>query len=69
MLRKVSFVGFDDLYDSELILPQPTVIVQPVSDIGTKAALIILDKLIKKKSLPKKDIVFPVSMIIRNSVK
>jgi LacI family transcriptional regulator len=67
--EQISFIGFDDLYDSELISPQPTVIVQPVSDIGTKAALIILGKLIKKKSLPKKDIVFPVSLIIRNSTK
>jgi LacI family transcriptional regulator len=66
---RISFISFDDLYDAELISPQPTVIVQPVSDIGTKAAMIILNKLIKKKSLPKKNTVFPVSMIIRESTK
>ncbi len=64
---QISFVGFDDLYDAELISPKPTVIVQPVVDIGTEAAMIILNKLIKKKSLPKRNIVLPVSMIIRES--
>jgi DNA-binding LacI/PurR family transcriptional regulator len=66
---QISFVGFDDLYDAELISPKPTVIVQPVIDIGTRAAMLILNKLIKKKSLPKKNIVFPVNMIIRESTK
>ncbi len=41
----VAFVGFDHLELARVIRPRPTFVVQPIDEIGTRAAEIMLNRL------------------------
>ena len=64
----ISIIGFDDFLDAEIIDPPPTVIAQPISDIGINTGRLILSK-INKKSKSNDNIILPVKLIARQSTR
>lgn len=65
----LSFVGFDDISHSELMDSPPTVVVQPIAEVGSSAAKLVLRMIEKKEHEKQRDIILPVEMIVRNSTR
>ena len=63
----ISFIGFDDLHDADIMVPPPTVIAQPAVEVGTTAARIILEMIRGDKAKSINNIVLPVNLIVRES--
>ena len=64
----ISIVGFDDLDLSRLCIPSLTTIHQDIQEKGAKAVEILLSD-IKGKSQGKQEVVLPISLVRRDSVK
>ncbi len=64
---QVQLIGFDDIMWSNLFTPALTTISQPIQDIATKAAELIID--IKKYEGKGAEIVYPVELIVRETTK
>jgi DNA-binding LacI/PurR family transcriptional regulator len=65
----ISFVGFDEISCSELMASPPTLIVQPIAEIGSKAAELVLSMVEKGKRNQNRDVILPVTMIVRSSTR
>lgn len=63
-----SVMGFDDLYISSLMTPRITTIHQDAQEKGKFAAEMLVD-LIEGKPIEKRNVILPVSLIERHSVK
>lgn len=64
----ISIVGFDDLDFSRLCIPSLTTIHQDIQEKGAKAVEILLSD-IKGKSQGKQEVVLPINLVRRDSVK
>ncbi|MGL5379193.1 substrate-binding domain-containing protein, partial [Clostridium sp.] len=64
----ISVIGFDDLYISKFISPKLTTISQDILLKGRVAAKLVIDT-IEGNSIDSKEIILPVSLIKRDSVK
>ena len=64
---QVQLIGFDDIMWSNLFTPALTTISQPIQDIATKAAELIID--IEKYEGKGAEIVYPVELIVRETTK
>ena len=65
----ISLVGFDELLYWEFMSPQPTVIVQPIAEVGKQAAEILLRRIEKKDKKKASSIVLPVTIEERSSTR
>jgi DNA-binding LacI/PurR family transcriptional regulator len=63
---RVAVVGFDNISLCEIIEPSLTTIAQPISDLGRRAAAIIIDA-IDEKRIEKRQIVMKSRLIVRKS--
>jgi LacI family transcriptional regulator len=66
---EISIVGFDDIIISSMITPPLTTIRQPIYQMGRKATSILLDRVNKKNSDKKENIILEPSLIVRSSTK
>ncbi|HLR40280.1 MAG TPA: LacI family DNA-binding transcriptional regulator [Virgibacillus sp.] len=64
----LSVIGFDGIIDGETTSPTLTTMVQPIYDMGTFAAEMLIEQ-INNQDLPKKNREFPVQLIERQSTK
>lgn len=64
---QVQLIGFDDIMWSNLFTPALTTISQPIQDIATKAAELIID--INNYEGKGAEIVYPVELIVRETTK
>ena len=64
---QVQLIGFDDIMWSNLFTPALTTISQPIQEIATKAAELIID--IEKYEGKGAEIVYPVELIVRETTK
>ena len=64
---QVQLIGFDDIMWSNLFTPALTTISQPIQDIATKAAELIID--IEKYEGKGAEVVYPVKLIVRETTK
>ncbi|WP_458415315.1 LacI family DNA-binding transcriptional regulator [Schinkia sp. CFF1] len=64
----LSVVGFDGIVLSEITTPELTTMSQPIYEIGTTAAQMLLG-IIEGKPLPKSNYTFPVKLIERKSTR
>ena len=62
----ISVVGFDDLQSSSFTAPPLTTVRQPVYQLGSTAASLLID-LIEGKSEPPQHIILPTELVIRES--
>lgn len=65
--EQVQIIGFDDIYLSTLISPELTTIIQPIKEIGTMAARLIIESGIQE--LKENTYVFPVSLVVRETTR
>ena len=65
--QDISFIGYDDTSLSVLFDPPLTVISENASEMGQKAAALLLDRIKKKKKITPKSILLDVNFIIRES--
>lgn len=67
--RKISFIGFDNIELTRLLKPSPTMISQPMNDIGTNVAQIMLRRLKdERKDRTTSIITLPTSIVKGQSV-
>jgi DNA-binding LacI/PurR family transcriptional regulator len=66
--QDISFIGYDDTSLSILFNPPLTVISENASEMGQKAAALLLERIKKKKPMAPKSILLDVDFIIRESV-
>lgn len=64
----ISIIGFDDIYNSEISNPSLTTIRQNIEEKGNAAAKLIVS-LAKNPSLPKREIIIPIEVVERESVR
>jgi len=64
----LSFIAFDNLDWTTLVQPALTVIEQPVSTIGTRAAEVLLDRLDGTRNTPGQEILLETRFIERDSI-
>lgn len=64
----ISIIGFDDLYLARIVTPKLTTIQQNIVQKGIKAAELVIQS-IQNKEIRNRQIVLPVSLIERDSVK
>lgn len=64
---EIQLIGFDDIYLSTLISPELTTIVQPITEIGRKAAELIIHS--GCQEMEAKKYVFPVSLVVRETTR
>ncbi len=66
--RDITLVGFDDHEMADLIHPRPTVVRQPITELGRVSGTLLFDR-ITSGIIPKigKRVVLPVELIIRQS--
>jgi len=64
----LSVIGFDGIIDGKTTSPTLTTMVQPIYDMGTFAAEMLIEQ-INNQDLPKKNREFPVQLIERQSTK
>lgn len=69
MPDRISFIGFDNMQISQVIRPKPTVITQPLEEIGKNAAEILLSKLSGGPDTGAKSITLSTGISIGESVK
>lgn len=65
----ISLVGFDDTELATLQQPGITVVSRPTKEMGTVAAKMLLDRIQSKDKEPRREIIMPVNIVRRNSVK
>lgn len=59
-----SIVGFDNLDLARIIRPRPTLVVQPVADIATRAAELILDRIAADPPPPARTVVLDSELLV-----
>lgn len=64
--RDVSLVGFDDDHYGKLLVPPLTTVKLPVHEMGREAGRLLLEH-IEHPEIPPQDIVFPETLIVRES--
>ncbi|HWA86102.1 MAG TPA: LacI family DNA-binding transcriptional regulator [Opitutus sp.] len=65
----ISIAGFDDTLAARLTVPALTTVRQPLQAMGSRAVEALLDRIQQPgSSAPREPIVFPVELIVRNSV-
>jgi LacI family transcriptional regulator len=64
--ENVGFIAFDDLPWTRLVDPQVSTVVQPVYDMGVRAAKLLFDR-IEGAALPPRQVVVPSSYVERGS--
>ncbi|MHC1737252.1 MAG: LacI family DNA-binding transcriptional regulator [Ignavibacteriaceae bacterium] len=62
----IAIIGFDDILLSQFLNPPLTSVQVPTTDLGIKAANLVMDRM-EDKSLPIRNIKIPVKLIHRNS--
>lgn len=62
----IAVVGFDDIYLASIFRPALTTIRQPIREIGSEAAQMVL-RLVRGESLPDEKVVLPHELVIRES--
>ena len=65
--KDVAIVGFDDLEWAEVLDPPLTVVSQPTYTIGTTAAQLLMQRLLREGPIKKQNIVLKPELIIRRS--
>lgn len=65
--EQVGIIGFDDFPLTSLIKPRLTVVRQPTRELGSCAARVIFDALDSEELLPKRRIVLPTELVLRES--
>jgi LacI family transcriptional regulator len=62
----LTIIGFDDIRFSEMVTPALTTVAQPVTEIATTAIELLFERLLDA-SAPPRQVVLPVSLIVRAS--
>lgn len=67
--EELSFIGFDNMELSKVVHPKLTIVTQPLAEIGTKVANIMLDRLVKKDKQENYRIILQSVLVEGDSVK
>jgi LacI family transcriptional regulator len=67
ILKDVALISFDDFDLAEVIPPGITVVRQPISELGFRAAHSLFDRINSKGRQPSRKIILPTELIIRGS--
>lgn len=65
--KDIAFISFDDFDLAEIISPGITVVRQPTSELGHRAAKILFDRIEQNRTQPSRRIVLQTEFIIRGS--
>lgn len=65
--KDIAFISFDDFDLAEIIPPGITVVRQPISELGHRAAKILFDRIENNRTQPARKIVLPTEFILRGS--
>jgi len=66
---QISIIGFDNIQLAKIVKPTLSIVVQPMKEIGEKAAQILLTKLSKKSPAAPQIYRFKTELLMRESVK
>ena len=66
--QDLQIIGYDDIYDCEMIHPRLSTISQPAYEMGVKAAELLI-KRIENKPIEQNTICLPVSLKVRDTLK
>ncbi|MEG2001631.1 MAG: LacI family DNA-binding transcriptional regulator [Clostridia bacterium] len=64
--QDVSIIGFDDIQLASVFTPSLTTVHQPIDEIGSAAAKLLID-IIEKRVVKEKNILFPSNLVVRES--